>query len=61
MGQNMPQGDMAGLYAQDPMWANSAANLAQMNETAGLNEATDLAWFTKQQQAIEDYYNGLDA
>ena len=60
MGANMPTDPaMAALYAQDPMFANSAASLANLNETAGLNEATDLAWFTKQNQAMTDYYNSL--
>lgn len=57
-GANMPDGNAA-AYAADPMFAQYAAGLGQQQATAGLNQATDQAWFDKQQQAMTDYYNGL--
>ena len=60
MGQNMPTDPaMAALYAQDPLFTGYAGSLAQMDETADTNLATDLAWFDKQQSAYGDYYNSL--
>jgi hypothetical protein len=57
-GANMPDVNAA-AYAADPMFAQYAAGLGQQEATAGLNQATDQAWFDKQQQAMTDYYNGL--
>jgi hypothetical protein len=57
-GANMPDGNAA-AYAADPMFAQYAESLGNQQATAGLNQATDQAWFDKQQQAMTDYYNGL--
>ena len=60
MGANVPTDpQMAALFAQDPLFSGYAGSLEQMQETAGQNEASDEAWFLKQQQALSDYYNGL--
>jgi len=60
LGANTPDDPaMAALFAQDPSITGYAGSLGQMQETADLNQATDLAWFSKQQQAMVDYYNGL--
>ena len=50
---------MAALFAQDPALQQYSSGLAQIDETADSNLATDLAWFTKAQQADTEYYNQL--
>ena len=47
------------LYRQDPMFNDYSGMLAEQQSTANTNQATDLAWFDKQQQAMTDYYNSL--
>jgi hypothetical protein len=54
-----PSGPNAAAFQNDPLFSSYAGGLAQMQGTAGTNEATDLAWFDKQQQLMNDYYNGL--
>lgn len=62
LGANMPTDPaFAQLFAQDPIFTDAAGGLEQMQETAGQNLATDQAWFLKQQQAMQDYYNALMA
>ena len=55
-----PVGDPnAALFAQDPIFSSYAGGMAQIDETADLNRATDLAWFDKQQAAMQGYYDML--
>jgi hypothetical protein len=48
-------------YANDPLFSNYADSLAQQQATSGQLQATDQAWFDKQQQLQTDYYNSLMA
>ena len=60
--QIMPAGisdPNAAMFYQDPIFSSYAGGLAQMDETADTNEATDLAWFRKEQEAQETYYNDM--
>lgn len=54
-----PNDPNAALFAQDPLFSSYAGGLAQMDETADTNLATDLSWFEKQQQAQQDYLNNM--
>jgi len=56
-----PNDPNAAAFARDPLFSSYAGGLAQMDETADTNQATDLAWFRKQEQAQQDYYNQLMA
>lgn len=56
-----PNSPLFGLSPADPLFADYAGSMAQMDETADTNLATDLAWFEKQKAAEQAYYNNLMA
>src|SRR5215510_2450884 len=47
------------MFAQDPIWADTAGGLSQMQETGEQNLQTDLNWFRKQQEADQAYYDQM--
>ncbi|MBA2350094.1 MAG: hypothetical protein H0V81_17605 [Solirubrobacterales bacterium] len=56
-----PNDPNAALFAQDPLFSSYAGGMAQMDETSDANEATDMAWFAKQQEAQQAYFASLQA
>ena len=54
-----PNDPNAAQFAADPAFAGYANTLGRIEETGDINEATDLAWFTKNQQAQQAYLNSL--
>lgn len=54
-----PNDPNSALFAQDPLWSSYAGGMAQIDETADLNLATDQAWFLKNQAAQQAYYDGM--
>ena len=54
-----PNDPNARLFADDPIFSEYAGGMAQLDEVADLNEASDLAWFRKNQEAQEQYYGDM--
>jgi hypothetical protein len=54
-----PSDPNAAMFANDPTFSSYAGGLAQMGETADMNLASDQAWFRKNQEAQEQYYNDM--
>ncbi|MET0785906.1 MAG: hypothetical protein ABWY25_04310 [Paenisporosarcina sp.] len=54
-----PNDPNAALFAQDPIFSTYAGGMAQLDETADLNLANDLAWFEKEQATQQAYYDML--
>ena len=54
-----PNDPNAAAFAADPAFAQYANTLGRIEETGDINEATDLAWFTKNQQAQQAYLQSL--
>lgn len=54
-----PNDPNARMFADDPIFSEYAGGMAQLDEVSDANEATDLAWFRKQQASQEAYYNDM--
>jgi hypothetical protein len=54
-----PNDPNAAAMMNDPVWAQYAQGMTQLDETSDLNQATDMAWFEKMQQNADQSYRDL--